>query len=62
MKEHLERLKVIIDSCENLLHGESAIRMIDTFHQRYKHRGHDEAMMLYGYLEGVLKHKQRITL
>lgn len=56
MKEHIERLKEIIDSCTNLLHGESCIRMINHFHNRYGQKAHDEAMMLYGYLEATLKH------
>lgn len=56
MKEHIERLKKIIDSCETLLHGESCIIMIDQFHRRYGQKAHDEAMMLYGYLEATLKH------
>ena len=55
MREHIERLKVIIDSCENWLHGESCIRMINHFHQIYGRLAHDEAMMLYGYLEKTLK-------
>lgn len=54
MKEHVERLKVIIDSCTNQLHKETCKRMINTFHSRYKQEGHDEAMMLYGYLEKTL--------
>lgn len=56
MKEHIERLKVIIDSCETLLHGESCIKMINQFHQRYGQKAHDEVHQLYGYLEKTLKH------
>ena len=59
MKEHIERLKEIIDSVENLLHANSCLRMIETFHIRYGQKAHDEAHQLYGYLSATLKHKQR---
>jgi hypothetical protein len=59
MKEHIKRLKKIIDSIDNLLHADSCIIMINQFHARYGQKAHDEAHQLYGYLEATLKHKQR---
>ena len=54
MKDKITRIKQIIDSCTNLMHIETSLKMISNFHQEYGQKGHDEAHQLYGYLEATL--------